>query len=337
MRSLPGNPTHLGSPGAENPSGVIVSVQRLSTEDGPGIRTTVFLKRCPLSCRWCQNPESISEQSQLQWFSVRCIGCASCVTACSAGNLAMTGSGLSINRLRCTGCGTCASRCPSNALELAGREISAARLAEELERDKAFYEQSGGGVTVSGGEPLAQPLFTRALLEKLLERGIQTALDTCGFAAPAAWEQVLPLASLVLFDLKLMDPVRHRKLTGQSNELILGNFAAVVDAVRLRTRRLSLWVRTPLIPGATATRENLLAIGRFLANSAQGAVERWELCAFNNLCRDKYSRLGIEWDYALTPLMKQEELEEAAANARASGVDPGIVSVTGAARARTNA
>ncbi len=312
--------------------GTIVSIQRFSTQDGPGIRSTVFFKRCPLACRWCQNPESISGKPQLQWFSTRCLGCGSCVAACSAANISLSTAGVRIRRESCTGCGTCASQCPANALEIAGRPTDVGALTRELVRDREYYKQSGGGVTLSGGEPLAQPAFTSALLEGLRSEGIQTALDTCGHAAPEVLAEALPFATMVLYDLKVMDPVRHQELTGQSNELILLNFVTVADAARRGKR--SLWVRTPLVPGATATRDNLVSIGRFLTETAGSAVERWELCAFNNLCRDKYQRLGIAWEYAQTPLFTREELDELAGYARASGVDPGIVSVTGAARRR---
>ena len=312
--------------------GTIVSIQRLSTEDGPGIRSTVFFKRCPLSCRWCQNPETISSRPEVQWFRARCIGCRTCRDACPNGNVTVNGSGVSIDRERCAGCGTCASQCPANAIELVGRKTDAVGLAAELAKDRSFYDQSGGGVTLSGGEPLAQPGFAAALARSLREAGIPTALDTCGHAGPDALAQVLPHMTLVLYDLKMSDSAGHATLTGSSNELIVENFFRVADAVRERPGELSLWVRTPLVPGATATRENLGGIGRLVARTGAGVVARWELCAFNNLCRDKYRRLDREWEYAQTPLMSRDELEELAECARRSGVQPGIVSVTGATR-----
>ena len=312
--------------------GTIASIQRLSTEDGPGIRSTVFFKRCPLSCRWCQNPETISSAPEVQWFRSRCIACGTCREACPNGSVSTDAAGVSVDRQRCQGCGTCASRCPANALELVGRKTDAAPLAAELARDRAFYEQSGGGVTLSGGEPLAQPGFAEELARRLREAGISTALDTCGLAAPDALARVLPHVQLVLYDLKLIDPAQHSAFTGSSNELIVENFARVAQTVRDRSGELSLWVRTPLVPGATATRENLDGIGRLIARRGAGVVRRWELCAFNNLCRDKYARLGRDWDYARTPLMGAEELEELAAGARRSGVEPRIVAVTGATR-----
>jgi pyruvate formate lyase activating enzyme len=313
-------------------SGLIVNIQRLSTEDGPGIRSTVFFKACSLSCRWCQNPEAISARPEVQWFHARCLGCGTCVASCPDGAITADESGVTIDRERCNGCGACSSRCPANALETVGKRVNVRQLTEDLTKDRAFYEQSGGGVTLSGGEPLAQPDFAANLVGNLRKAGMDTALDTCGMAAPAAIARLLPDVSLVLYDFKLIDPVRHLAFTGQSNELVLENFASVVEAARRRAGKLSVWVRTPLVPGATATAENLSGIGRYLADTALGAVERWELCAFNNLCRDKYRRLGKSWEYSETPLMSGAELDELAEYARASGVDPRIVSVTGAAR-----
>jgi len=313
-------------------TGLILHVQRLSTEDGPGIRSTVFFKQCPLACRWCHNPESISGRQELQWFPTRCIGCGSCEKACPRGCITRGPEGTLIERSRCEGCGSCAQECPSNALELLGRRVSVDALMVELIKDRAYYESSGGGVTLSGGEPLAQPAFTAALLHALKERGISTAIDTCGFAGPESLEQVLPHADLVLYDVKMIDPAAHEAFTGQDNALILRNLMSIPAARRARGNQPRLWIRTPLIPGATATPDNLRAIGFYIAQNLDGALERWELCAFNNLCRDQYERLGMHWAYAKTPLMDRGELEALTAEARASGIDPRLVTVTGAAR-----
>jgi pyruvate formate lyase activating enzyme len=202
----------------------------------------------------------------------------------------------------------------------------------ELERDRAYFEASGGGVTLSGGEPLAQPGFTEAVLAGLSALGIQTAVDTCGLAPRETVLRVLAGADLVLFDLKLMDPEAHRAHTGSSNERILENLEALAGAARAAGGRPRIWVRTPLIPGATAAPPTVREVGAWIAERLDGAVERWELCAFNNLCRDKYARLGAAWDYAAAPLLGRGEIDELAGAARASGVDPARVSVTGAAR-----
>jgi pyruvate formate lyase activating enzyme len=316
----------------EASTGLILHVQRLSTEDGPGIRSTVFFKQCPLACRWCHNPESISGRPELQWLAARCIGCRSCEQACARGCITRTPEGLRIDRLRCEGCGACAEECPSNALELLGRRVSVSALTGELLKDRAYYESSGGGVTFSGGEPLAQPGFSLSLARSLKERGISVALDTCGFAPADTIARMLPVVDLLLFDLKVIDPSAHRACTGQSNEIILRNLLSIQSAWSTHGHHPRLWIRTPLIPGATATTENLRAIGAFLAGHLDGTLERWELCAFNNLCREQYTRLGVQWAYAEAPLMSRGELDACAAQARSSGIDPRLVTVTGAAR-----
>jgi pyruvate formate lyase activating enzyme len=179
---------------------------------------------------------------------------------------------------------------------------------------------------------MAQPAFTAALLRSLKDLGIPTAVDTCGFASMDSLARILPDIDLLLYDLKAMDPGMHRTLTGQTNEIILRNLLEIQAKRHARNDGPRLWIRTPLIPGATATEANLRAIGSWLAHHVDGMLERWELCAFNNLCRDKYRRLGITWAYAETPLMSRNELEALAGQARSSGIDPALVTVTGAAR-----
>jgi pyruvate formate lyase activating enzyme len=314
-------------------TGQILHIQRLSTEDGPGIRTTVFFKGCPLRCDWCHNPESLASSTQTQWFKVRCLGCKTCVSACPHGNLTMTADGLVIDRERCQACGKCAEVCPAGAIELLGKTITSTELMTELLKDRAYYEKSGGGVTLSGGEPTFQPDFTESLLRTLKEAGISTALDTCGLASWHTFKRLLPFTDLVLFDLKLIDLSCHRQFTGQSNEHILENLLHIRDFIQAQDRRIALWVRTPLIPGATDTEENLQGIGRYLASHLDGLVSRWELCAFNNLCRDQYVRLGLEWKYARTPLMTSQDLVGCVSAARSSGFPPDLVIATGATRA----
>ncbi len=316
--------------------GRILHLQRLSTEDGPGIRTTVFFKGCPLRCAWCHNPESIATDFEIQWLETRCIGCRTCAQTCPNGALAHTPAGEVIDRARCQACGKCAEACPANALERLGKRVEAGVLAGELAKDRVYFEKSGGGVTLSGGEPASQPQFAGALLQQLRELGIPAALDTCGFCSPAALAQLLPEVDIVLFDLKEADPERHRAFTGQENGLIFDNLLRVRDALKMRDGALRLWVRTPLIPGVTGTRENILAIGAFLAANLGEAVERWELCAFNNLCRDKYRRLGRDWGFAETSLLTKAELSEMEGWARESGMDPARIMATGATRVAAN-
>jgi len=311
--------------------GHVLNLQRLSTEDGPGIRTTVFFKGCPLACAWCHNPEAISSRLQIQWFAERCLGCRTCVKTCPIGCLQMTDAGLTIDRVRCDGCAACGPACPAGALEVLGRFVTAGELVSELAKDRAYFAASNGGVTLSGGEPTMQPEFAEEVLRGLRMAGIHTALDTCGLCAPAMLEQLLPHTDLVLFDLKLQDSTAHKRWTGASNRHILENLRRVAEFRDGRNHPIELWIRTPLVPGATDGGENLIAIGTYLAANLQGRVARWELCAFNNLCRDQYRRLGLEWAFADTPLMSAEELRACETAARASGLDADIAA-TGAAR-----
>ncbi|OPZ37225.1 MAG: 4-hydroxyphenylacetate decarboxylase activating enzyme [Spirochaetes bacterium ADurb.BinA120] len=315
----------------------VLNIQRMSTEDGPGIRTTVFFKGCGLACAWCHNPESISGRPQVQWIENRCIGCATCVEACPEGALRLDGSGMTIDRDICTGCGICADVCPSTAMELLGKEWELEMLVREVEKDRAYFEQSGGGITASGGEPTVQAPFVSEFLRHCRERGLHTALDTCGYASRRSLEAVLPHADLVLFDLKIMDSEEHRRRTGALNERILENLLFVRDFKKGSGRPLSLWIRTPLIPGATATVENLTAIAGFIAENLAGSVERWELCSFNNLCRDKYRRLGMEWEFQDTPLLSRSSLDELVEAARKMLPDPSIAQWTGAPRVEKEA
>ena len=313
-------------------TGNILHLQRLSTEDGPGIRTTVFFKGCPLQCAWCHNPESISRRKQTQWFAVRCIGCKTCVEACPNGCLTLLEDGMHIDRDRCQACGTCAEACPSGAMEALGKSVSVEDLLVELIKDRAFYEKSGGGVTLSGGEPTFQPDFAEGLLRGLKEQGISTALDTCGLTSQQVLERLLPYIDLVLFDLKLIDAAQHREFTGHSNGRILGNLLFIRDYIRENGISTQLWVRTPLIPGATVSDENLLGIGYYLTEHLNGMLSRWELCAFNNLCRDQYKRLGLQWAFVSTPLMTNDELAYCEQVARSAYQQPEIVLATGATR-----
>lgn len=311
---------------------LVLEIQRLSTEDGPGIRTTVFFKGCPLRCAWCHNPESISPQQQIQWFETRCIGCRSCVDACPVKALSVAHSGIVIDRERCTNCGDCADICPSTAMTLTGEKWSAEDLVAETLKDRAYFEKSGGGVTVSGGEPTMQAGFVESYLKRLREKGTHTALDTCGLCSRDALSAVLPHAAMVLFDVKMMDPERHKRFTGSDNQKILDNLVYTAEYINGHLYPQELWIRTPIIPDATADDENIVDIGAFIASSLKGAVSRWELCAFNNLCRDKYLRLGKEWAFGESKLMTAERMDELVSIARKAGVDSSVVHWSGSTR-----
>jgi len=315
-----------------NSTATIFEIMRMSTEDGPGIRTTVFFKGCTLNCAWCHNPESISAKPQLQWVGSRCIGCRTCLSVCPENALALSESGMTIDRTRCTGCGDCAGECPGTALEIMGKTWALDDLAAEVLKDRAYFETSGGGITISGGEPTLQAGFAGQFLKALRQKGIHTALDTCGLCRRSALEQVLPYSALVLFDIKLMDPAAHKQFTGHDNRRILENLLYIAEYMRSHVHPSEMWIRTPIIPGATATPENMTAIGEFIATRLKGMVSRWELCAFNNLCRDKYLRLDQPWMFEKEALLTQDFLDEMAQAAKRSGVDPDMVVATGATR-----
>jgi len=314
------------------PTARILEIQRMSTEDGPGIRTTVFFKGCSLKCKWCHNPESISMQPQVYWIGSRCLGCKTCLDVCQSNALSHTEAGVEINRSACTGCGACAKECPGAAMELLGKEWTLDDLTKEVVKDKAYFENSGGGITVSGGEPGMQAAFVGMFLKSLRERGIHTALDTCGLCSTEALNQLLPYSSMVLYDLKEIDSGNHKKFTGEHNDRILGNLLYVAEYIRSHIYPAALWIRTPIIPGMTAREENISGIGRFIAENMGDIVNRWELCAFNNLCKDKYLRLGEEWVLRNELLLQKESMERFAGIAGESGINPDIVAWTGSTR-----
>jgi pyruvate formate lyase activating enzyme len=312
-----------------NLSATILEIQRMSTEDGPGIRTTVFFKGCSLRCGWCHNPESIAAFPQIHWIANQCLGCKACLAVCAQGALSFSEKGNRIDRDRCTGCGLCAEECPANALELLGNSWELNDLVAEVIKDRVYFTKSGGGVTLGGGEPTLQLQFCRALLKMLKKLGIHTALDTCGMCSRDALQKLLPYSDLVLFDLKEIDPQKHRIFTGSTNIKILDNLLLVRDNMQTGGRPKELWIRTPIIPNATATGENVRGIGKFIAANLDGFVHRWDLCAFNNLCRDKYLRLDLDWEYKDQALWSKLNMEKMAAIARNSGVDPAIVHWSG--------
>jgi len=242
-------------------TGRIFDVKRYSIHDGPGIRTTVFFKGCPLRCLWCHNPEGIHGLPELMHLESRCARCYACEAACPRAAIGRAREGaVLIDREKCDLCGKCASACVYDAMQLAGREVSVSELVEEIERDRIFFEQSGGGATVSGGDPLSQPAFLEDLLDALRARGIHTAVDTSAFAPGELVDRMAAKAGLVLCDLKVVDDAKHREFTGVANGPILENLK------RLAEGPAEVWVRMPLLAGVNDGEEDIRAAIAFLGS-----------------------------------------------------------------------
>jgi pyruvate formate lyase activating enzyme len=265
-------------------SGLIFNLQKYSLHDGPGIRTTVFLKGCPLCCAWCHNPESQSARPELMVIENRCAACGECRRVCPFGQ-SMPGAGpLPARVAECTVCGQCAEACPTGAREVIGERMTVAQIMDAVLRDRVFYEESGGGVTFSGGEPLTQPAFLKALLGACRTEGLQTAVDTCGFGCTDVLLEAAGLANLVLYDLKLMDDARHRQYTGVSNAPILENLRALDQAHN------NIWLRVPVIPGMNDGAEDLQAAARFAAGLRN--IQQVNLLPYHKIGLSKHRRMS---------------------------------------------
>ncbi len=317
---------------------MVLEIQRMSTMDGPGLRTTLFLKGCSLRCKWCHNPESIEHAPQPRWTRARCLGCGACVSVCPAGALTLSQEGVAINRSLCTACGACAAACPATAMEIWGNRRPVSEVFAELIRDEPFFGNDGG-ITVSGGEACLQAPFVRELLGRLHKAGIGTALDTCGVCTPAQFDAACEFADLILYDLKDSDPVRHERNVGGSLALVHANFrralGMVAGGVRAQAEKhpgKRLWVRTPIIPGMTDSLDTVRGIAKFLVSEAMGRVERWELCAFNNLCSGKYRSLGRSWELEGAPLVSAAEMGALVGAAVAEGWPADRIHWTGMTR-----
>lgn len=294
-------------------SGIVTNIQRFSTEDGPGIRTTVFLKGCPLRCLWCQNIESVEATPRVVWYAVKCIADKSCIQACPEDALELTASGMKIDRNKCTACGKCETACPTNAIRLLGRAWPSDALVEELLKDRVFFETSGGGVTFSGGEPTSQAEFVVELASRLKKEGVHVAIETSGYCGKKVMERIISSVDLVLYDLKVMNPDKHLEFTGVRLDKVLAN------ARLLASKTVPFWVRTPVIPQHTDSEENVRAIARFVYKNMP-RVERYELLAFNSLCVDKYTLLGLDYPLRGLEPISRETMEHLAHVAAEEGL-----------------
>ncbi|MGD8700265.1 MAG: glycyl-radical enzyme activating protein [Gemmatimonadales bacterium] len=265
-------------------TGTIFDIKKFAIHDGPGVRTTVFFKGCPLGCWLCHNPESQAFDSELMLRDSRCDRCGDCVEVCGPAALSLDAQNLQIDRSRCDLCGACVDACLLGALEIAGREVTADEVLAEIEKDTVYYDESGGGVTISGGEPLSQADFLCDLLAACRARGIRTALDTCGHAPPAVFRRVARHVDVFLFDLKLIDDERHREFTGSSNEVIHENLRWLSE------QGSDVVIRFPLLPGINDDDENIGRLGEFLLSLPKRFPV--DVLPYHRMGVDKYARLG---------------------------------------------
>ena len=282
-------------------TGTVFNIQRYSIHDGPGIRTTVFLKGCPLNCRWCQNPESqLSGQEMIFWWD-RCIGCRACSSNCPSGAIQMKNKKPVTDKNKCNLCGECSRNCPAQAWEMIGEKLTTEEVIKEIEKDLVFYEESGGGVTFSGGEPLGQFEFLESLLNGCQEKKIHTAVDTSGYISWEILDKIIPKVDLFLYDLKIMDSKKHKKYTGVYNEIILGNLK------KLSSIHNNIFIRFPVIPGINDDYQNIREIGEFLSSLE---ITQVNLLPYHYIGMDKYKRMGRT--YKLTDIQSpsKEKLSE---------------------------
>ena len=307
-------------------TGIVFNIQRFSVHDGPGIRTTVFLKGCSLRCFWCHNPEGIQLQPEIQFFPARCIDCGECLVACPEGAHTLAGDSRVFGHELCQACGRCVEMCYAEALQLTGERMTVGEVIAEVLRDRVFYESSDGGITLSGGEPLVQRDFARAILARCQAEGLHTAVET---AAHCRWEDLallLPVTDLMMVDVKHMDPDKHRATTGVSNARILDNSCQLMQTDQ------TVLFRVPVVPTVNDTPEEIGAIAAFVRHlidlrldshdgtSGPAALLALELLPFHRLAADKYRSLGLDYRASQLEGLSEEKMTELREAVRAHDV-----------------
>ena len=291
---------------------IYTDIKRFAVHDGPGIRTTLFLKGCPLKCIWCHNPESISPEVQMAFYAHRCTACGECAEYCRENAHAIKDQKHFLKRDKCNYCGSCEKECPSSALKIYGKKMSLDDAFRIVMEDAVFYEGSGGGVTISGGEPLLQKDFTIAFLKKLKQNHIHTALDTCAFVPENSLKEALPVTDLFLVDFKHCDPVRHRELTGQTNEIIKKNLQF------LSGNGAEIEIRIPFVPGCNDDESNLQQSADFLGKLK---IREVKLLPYHSLARSKYLALDLPDTMPEQESPAEEKIQKAAEVMRKFGLN----------------
>ena len=296
-------------------TGTIFDIKRYAIHDGPGIRTTIFLKGCPLRCWWCHNPEGIAPDPQLTYRQERCKGCYECIDMCPHDALSRTNADghIAINREKCDLCNHCIHVCPSRALEIIGREVSVDEVMKEIEKDILFYDESNGGVTFSGGEPLMQVHFLNSLLERCKEKDIHTAVDISGYAPFEEIDRLREKVDLFLYDLKIIDDEKHKEYTGVSNERILENLK------ELSERGDRITIRIPIIPGINDSDGDIHEFAQFILSLTGG--KEISLLPYHQAARAKYKRLGEPDRMPLISQPSDNKLEKTRIELERRGLD----------------